>query len=63
MGDNQLQSQGSSSEPMQTAPDKKPGKTYQRPRILSREPLEAMAVTCSQPLGKPATGICNTAMS
>lgn len=30
-------------------------KAYQRPRILSREPLEAMASVCTpQPPGKPS---------
>lgn len=33
-------------------------KPYQRPRILSREPLEAMAAVCSFPGGKTGGGGC-----
>ena len=37
-------------------------KVYERPRILSREPLEVMAATCTKPFGK-APGICSTGRS
>ena len=37
-------------------------KAYERPRILSREPLEVMAATCTRPFGK-ATGVCSTGRS
>jgi hypothetical protein len=61
MVDNQSQSQALPSESAQ-APERKPGKAYQRPRILSREPLEAMAVTCGGAYGK-VQGICQTGSS
>lgn len=38
-------------------------KPYQAPRILSREPLEAMASACAAPTGKPIVGICSAARS
>jgi hypothetical protein len=34
-------------------------KPYEPPRILSREPLEAVAVVCSPP-GKANPGACST---
>ena len=37
-------------------------RAYQPPRILSREPLEVMAVSCTPPLGK-AQGVCSVARS
>jgi hypothetical protein len=37
-------------------------KAYERPRILSREPLEAMANSCTGATGK-AQGFCQTARS
>jgi hypothetical protein len=33
-------------------------RAYERPRILSREPLEAVAAVCSPPLGKSNPGLC-----
>jgi len=42
----------------------KQARPYQRPRILSREPLEAMAVTCtSGGRGKASTAVCGVAKS
>jgi hypothetical protein len=41
-------------------------KTYERPRILSREPLEAMAATCTPPpsgFGKANTVVCSRGKS
>lgn len=41
-------------------------KPYEPPRILSREPLEAMAATCpggSVSRGKPNTSVCGVARS
>lgn len=61
MVDNVSLSHDPSSGPEQ-APDEKPRKEYEPPLILSREPLEAMAVTCTPPLGK-APGICGTGRS
>lgn len=37
-------------------------RAYAPPRILSREPLEVMAATCTRPLGK-APGVCSTGRS
>lgn len=61
MVDNKLLSEGSPIGPAQP-PGRKPAKAYQRPRILSREPLEAMAATCTRPYGK-AAGTCQTGSS
>lgn len=61
MVNNKSLSQGSPAEPEQP-PGKKPAKAYQRPRILSQEPLEAMAVTCGGAYGK-AQGICSAGSS
>ncbi len=33
-------------------------KAYDPPRILSREPLEAVAVVCSGPTAKANPGLC-----
>lgn len=63
MVDNKSLSQGSPAGPAQP-PGKKPAKAYQRPQILSREPLEAMAATCTaSSYGKPAVGICSSPRS
>jgi hypothetical protein len=41
-----------------------PRKPYERPRILSREPLEAMAATCTaNARGKPNARVCGVAKS
>lgn len=40
-------------------------KRYEKPRILSREPLEAMAVVCQGPIAKasPGAGTCTRIIS
>jgi len=42
-----------------TAPPAVAKRPYEAPRILSREPLEAIAATCSGP-GKSNPGLCPT---
>ena len=44
----------------QTSTEKRSDKkTYSKPRTLSREPLEAMAVVCSGPTAKATPFGCN----
>jgi hypothetical protein len=59
------QNESDSQSPSPETPKREPHealKAYERPRILSREPLEVMAATCTRPFGK-ATGVCNTGRS